>query len=185
MVATLEIDNNLGGAVNAPAAPEHNVANFRFNVEDTNDQDTNSPVDIPSGADNFSFWKHIFLHCTVAPDSQIDNMEIYTDGTLGFTDCVVRVNDDVCTKNSGSSAGYDPAVSGIVLTDHDTITTMSDLFSFTSGAPRTMTISEAGSVINASGELADYIVLNIEVGNVAVQGVQTPAELITVQWDEI
>ena len=184
MVATLEVDFDKAGAVNAPGAPDHNVANLRFNVEDTNDQDNASPITIPSAGTAFSFWKHIFAHCTVAPSVLINNMKIYTDGALGFTGCVVQVGDGVQTKNSGSSAGYDPG-QALVLTTHDTIAAITDFFTFTSGAPRTLTISEASSQIDAVGELSDYIVLSMEVGTTAVQGIQAPAETCTFEWDEI
>jgi len=184
LVATLEVDFDKAGAVNAPGTPDHNVANLRFNNEDTNDQDNASPITIPSGADVYSFWKHIFLHCTVAPSVLINNMKIYTDGAMGFTDVIVEVGDGTQTKNSGSDAGYDPG-QALVLTTHDTVAAVTDLFSFTSGAPRTVTISEASSQIDATGEFTDYIILSMEVGNAAVQGIQAPAELVTWEWDEI
>lgn len=184
MVATLEVDFDKGGAVNAPGAPDHNLANLRFNNEDTNDQDNASPITIPSGADVFSFWKHIFLHCTVAPSVLINNMKIYTDGALGFTGVTVDVGDGTQTKNSGSSAGYDPG-QALVITTHDTIAAFTDFFTFTSGAPRTVSISEASSQIDAIGELTDYIVLSMVVSNTAVQGIQSPAETGTWEWDEI
>ena len=184
MVAVVEVDFDKAGTVNAPGTPDHAVANLRFNIEDTNDQDTNSPITIPAAGTNYSYWKHIYLHCTTAPATQVNNVKIYTDGTLGWTGCTVKVGDDLCTKNSGSSAGYDPAVSAVVLTDHDTIITTTSLFTFTSGAPRTCTISEAGAIINATGELTDYVVLDVEVGTTGVQGTQT-AETVTWQYDEI
>jgi len=184
MVATLEVDFDKAGAVNAPGTPDHAVANGRFNVEDTNDQDNASSITIPSGADVFSFWKHFFLHCTVAPSVLINNMKYYTDGALGFTGVTINVGDGTQTKNSGSSAGYDPG-QALVLTTHDTIAAVTSLFTFTSGAPRTVSISEASSQIDATGETTDYVVLSMTVSNAAVQGIQAPAETTTWEWDEI
>lgn len=185
MVATIEIDGARGGSANAPASFDHAVANFRFQNEDTNDQDTAAPVDIPSGADVFAFWKHIYIHCTVAPDTQINNVEVFGDGALGFTGVTAEVNDQVCQNSSTATAGYDPGQAA-VLTTHDTITTTTDFFAtFTSGAPKSLAISEVGSVINAAGEFSDYLVMQMDVSNTAVQGVQAPAETVTWQWDEI
>lgn len=184
MVATLEVDFDKGGVVNAPGTPDHNITNLRFNNEDTNDQDFASPITIPAGADVFSFWKHIFLHCTVAPSVLINNMKIYTDGTLGFTAVTINVGDGTQTKNSGSSAGYDPG-QALTLTIHDTIAAFTDFFTFTSGAPRTVSISEASNQIDAIGELTDYIILSMTVPNIAIQGIQSPAETSTWEWDEV
>ena len=183
MVASFDTVYDNGGSVNSPASSTA-FTNLRFNNEDTNDQDLLSPVTIPAAGTNYSFWKHIYLKCTVAPATQVNNVKIYTDGTLGWTGCTVKVGDDVCTKNSGSSAGYDPAVAAVVLTDHDTITTSTSLFTYTSGSPRTVTISEAGSIINATTETTDYVVLDTEVGTSAVSGLQA-TETATFQYDEI
>lgn len=186
MVAVVEVDGDHTGTADTPnASPFHNVANFRFQNEDTNDQDTAAPITIPSAGTVFAFWRHIFLHCTTAPDTQIDNVRIHTDDvTPPFTGVNFFVGNGTQTKNSGSSAGYDPG-QALVLTTHDTITAQTDFFTFGSGDPRSVTISEAGSVINAIGELTDYVVLQCEVGTTAVQGVQAPAETITWLYDEI
>ncbi len=185
MVAAFQTEWDFGGTANSPGSVEQNVgANLRFNNEDTNDQDTASPVTIPSGADVFSFWKQIYLACrTTAPDTKVDNVKIYTDATLGWTDCIVNVGNDVLTHNTGSDAGYDPG-QALVMTTHDTVSAETDFFTFTSGAPRTVTISETSTQIDAIGEFTDYVCLNLQVGNTAVQGTQA-AETVTWQYDEI
>jgi len=71
-----------------------------------------------------------------------------------------------------------------VLTTHDTISAITDFFTFTSGAPRTVTISEAGNIINATNEKCNYVVLQLEVTDTAVPGVQA-TETVTWLYDEI
>ena len=183
MAAVFDVVWDFGGTADTPGTQGQVVTNLRYNNEDTNDQDTASPVTIPGAGTAYSFWKHVYLKCTTAPATQVNNVKIYTDGALGWTGCTVKVGDDLCTKNSGASTGYDPG-QAVVLTVHDTIVTTTSLFTFTSGSPRTVTISEAGSIINAIGETTDYVVLQAEVGTSAVQGTQT-AETATFQYDEI
>ena len=183
MVAAFQTEWDFGGTANTPGTVETVLTNLRFNNEDTNDQDAASPITIPTGADVYSFWKQIYLACrTTAPDNYVNNVKIYTDGTLGWTDCIVNVADDVLTHNTGSDAGYDPG-QALVMTTHDTVTAETSLFTYTLGAARSVTISEASTQIDAIGEFTDYVCLNLAVGNTAVQGTQA-TETITWQYDE-
>ena len=187
MVATLEWDYNNAGAVNAPAADIHTVANYRFNEIDDNAQDLTEPVTIPSAGTKHSFWKHFFIHCTVAPDTQIDNLNFFSDGTLGWGGGVTLwIGDGTQTKTAASDAGYDPAVGLNNLTVHDTITTKTDVFATytSSGSGRAVSISEASSIIDAVGEHSDYMVMNIELTTSATPGTK-PVETLTLEYDEI
>ena len=183
MVAVFDVVWDFAGTVNTPGTTEETLTNLRFQAEDTNDQDTAAPVVIVTASTEFAFWKHIYLDNTTAPDTQVDNVRIHTDGTLGWTGCVVRSGDGTQTKTSVSDAGYDPG-QALVLTTHDTISALTDFFTFTSGAPRTVSISEAGNIINAINEKCDYVVLQLEVTDTAVPGVQA-TETITWLYDEI
>jgi len=183
MVAVFDVVWDFGGTANSPGTTEQVVTNLRFNNEDTNDQDTASPVVIPGAGDVYSFWKHIYLDATTAPDTEVNNVRIHADGSLAWVNVVLEVGDGTQTKNSGSDAGYDPG-QALVLTTHDTVSTVTDFFTFTSGAPRTVSISEAGSVINAINEKCDYVVLSLEVSSTATPGTK-PTELITWLYDEI
>lgn len=183
MVAVVATQWDFGGTTDSPGTTGTTITNLRFNNEDTNDQDTASPITIPTGGTTYSFGKHIYLKATTGPSVQIDNVKLYTDGTLGWTGCTVNVGDGTQTHTSGSTAGYDPLVAEI-LTNHDTITTQTSLFTYTSGAPRTVSISETSNIIDATNETTDYIVLNLAVTSTAVQGTQA-TETITWQYDEI
>jgi len=179
-----------GGSVNAPATIGETVTNLRLNVEDTNDQDTASPL-IKTGGTVYSYVKHVYLKCTTAPDTSVTSMEIYTDGTIGYTGVTVNVGDGAQDRTYAGGtptyAGYDPAV-GIgqaVMTGHDTVSAVTDLFFYTQGAPRSVTIGEAGSLINAVNEVTNYIVLQAVLGGTESSGLQAPAEVVTFSWSEI
>ena len=185
MVAVFDVSWDYGGTDNSPGTTSESVTNLRFNAEDTNDQDLASPIIIPGAGTEYSYWKQLYLECTTAPDTQVDNVKIYSDGTLGWgTGSTVKIGDELPVHNSGATTGYDVANAQEVMTNHTDITGSTDLFSFTSGSPKTVSISEAGSIINAIGETSNYIVLQLEVASTASAGTKA-AETITWQYDEV
>lgn len=184
MVAVFDVTYDNLGADNAPGA-NSTVTNLRFNAEDTNDQDLLSPLVIPASGVIYSFWKQVYLKCTTAPDTQVNNTKLYSDGTLGWgAGIAVQVGDGTQIKNSGSSDGYDLATAQEDMTNHTHVSAKSSLFSFTSGSPRIVSISEAGNIINAINETSDYVVLQVDVASTSVPGTK-PQETITYQYDEI
>ena len=184
MVAAFQTEWDFGGTANTPGTVETVLTNLRFNNEDTNDQDAASPVTIPTGADVFSFWKQIYLACrTTAPDNLINNVKIWTDASgLAWTGCTVNVQDDVLAHSTAGDAGYDPG-QALVMTTHDTVTSVTDLFTYVTATPRAVTISETTSQIDAIGEFTDYVCLSLTVSSSAVQGTQA-TETITWRYDE-
>jgi hypothetical protein len=70
------------------------------------------------------------------------------------------------------------------LTTHTNISTKTDAFTFTSGSPKAISISEAGAVIDATGESTDYLVSQMDVTTTASPG-DLADETWTFQYDEI
>ena len=191
MVATVAVFVETGP--NATPVPTDTSAlgppNIRFKTADDSVIDANNPIPIPTSGTNRSFWKSIFLQATGGTFTQIDNVKFFTDGTGFPTGITVFVGDETPTKNSGSTAGYDQATgtvgtNGNELTTHSFITAKTDAFSFTSGSPKTVTISEAGAIINASGETTNYVVAQMDVADTASPG-DLADETWTFQYDEI
>jgi len=185
MAAVMAIQLSIGGSDNSPGSTT-TITNLRFNAEDTNDQDTASPVVKPATPGViYSFWKSLIMKATTGPDTQVDNVQLYSDGTLGWgAEVVVNVGDELPVHNSGATTGYDVADAQETMTNHTDITAVTSLFTFTSGATKSLTISEAGSIINANDETTNYFVLQATVDDDAVAGTKS-AETITVQYDEI
>ena len=163
--------------------------NIRFKTQDDSTIDANNPIPIPSSGTNRSFWKHIFLKATGGTFTQIDNVKFFTDGTGFGTGITTFVGDETPTKNSGSTAGYDQATGSVgsdgdELTTHTNITAKTDAFTFTSGSPKTVSISEAGNIIDASGETTNYVIGQMDVADTASPG-DLADETWTFQYDEI
>ncbi len=191
MVATVAVFVETGP--NATPVPTDTSAlgppNIRFKTADDAVIDANNPIPIPAGADNRSFWKHIFLQATGGTFTQIDNVQFYTDGTGFGTGITVQIGNETPTKNSGSTAGYDQATgtvgtTGDELTTHANVSGKVDAFGFTSGTPKAVSISESGAIIDTSGETTNYIVVQMDVANTASPG-DLADETWTFQYDEI
>lgn len=184
MVATMVTTYDSLGTDNTPGSSA-TITNLRFNAEDTNDQDLLSPLIIPTSGTIFSFWKQLYLDCTVAPDTQIDNTQIYSDGALAWgTGIIVQVGDQFPLHSSTVTTGYDVADSQEIMTNHSDITSETSLFDFTSASTLAVSISETSSVIDATGETTNYIVLQTDLASTAGPGTK-PTETITWQYDEI
>ncbi|MCH7561882.1 MAG: hypothetical protein IIC67_11065, partial [Thaumarchaeota archaeon] len=158
---------------------------LRFKKADNPTIDSSDPMPITTATTEFSRWKQIYLKCSNAPDTQVDNIRFFTDGGGFGTGISVDVADEFPTHNSGATTGYDVSDANAVMTTHTDITTVTDAFSFTSGSPLSgPSISEAGSIINATGETTDYLVLQMKVIDTASPGNLTD-ETFTFRYDEI
>lgn len=189
MVAIFTVNLDTGGVISNPALETNTdplgPPNIRYKRTDDPNIDNNDPNIIPGAGTTRSRWKQSYLVCTQAPDTQVDNMRIFTDG-LGFgAGITVEVGNETPIKNAASNAGYDPSdVNDEPLTNHAGITGIADFFTFVIGSPKTVSISEAGNIIDAVGETTDYVVTQMVVANTATPG-DLPDETITWEYDEI
>jgi len=193
MVAVFNVNYDFGGTDNTPGTEQNTDGlgppNIRFKTADDATIDTNNPIPIPAAGTNNSYWKQIYLYCATAPDTQVDNIKFYTDGTNFGTGITTNVGDEMPVKSSTADTGYDvatgtPGTSGTIMTSHTDITAVTDVFSYTSGSPKSVTTSEAGSVINAIGETTNYLVFQMVIGPTASPG-DLANETFTFVYDEI
>lgn len=184
---TVGSDNNPGTSTTVDALGPPRI---KFTTSDTHLVDNNNPIPKPSSGTKYSFWKSLHLKCTVAPSSQIDNLKWYTDGSGYGTGITLKAGTETPTKNSGSSTGYGLATGSVgdsgneMIASHPDITGSSDAFGYTSGSPKSISISEAGAIINATNETSDYLVLQVEVISTAAVG-EPASENGVWKWDEI
>lgn len=195
MVAVFNVMFDFGGSDGNPGT-EQNVdglgpPNIRWKTNDNATIDNNDPIPIPAAGTKRSYWKQIYLKCATAPGTQVDNMRFYTDGGGYGTGITLKVGLQFPTKNSGSDAGYEVATGtpgsegDEMVAAHAGLTSSGDAFGYTSGAPLSgPSISEAGNIINAIGEMTNYLVTQMEVINTASPGDLTD-ETLTIKYDEI
>lgn len=113
-MATFNVMFDFGGADEAPASQVVVDALgppcIRFKTEDDGTIDTVNPIPIPAVGLNYSYWKHIYLYCTSAPTTQINNIKFYTDGGGFQSSAVLYVGSETPKRTSGSTSGYVVAV---------------------------------------------------------------------------
>ena len=195
MVAAVSIFTDNAGADGAPGSNNDidglGPPNMQHRTDDTITVDATNGVRKPAAGTNYGFAKSSYLRCDVAPSLQIDNVGFYADGanSLG-TGVDIVIGDELPTKNSGSSAGYIVATGTVGTTGNEMttfytgITGTTSIFTFTSVSRKTITISEAGGIIDAIGETTNYMVFQATVLSTASIG-QTVNETTTVEFDEI
>lgn len=180
MAATVTI-RRWTGASGSPTKTDITAAKTRMKTADDGTVDTNNPIPIPSSGTNYSFWCCGRLSADTSPAGTINNLKWYTDGTNSLGTGV--------TAKGNTATGYVQATgtvgtTGNVLntTNYSTLAAAtSDIFTFTSAAPKSVT----GTISNpTTGDFGDFMVYQIEVGTTAGAGT-TPAETFTWQTDYI
>lgn len=152
---------------------------IRYKLADDNTIDTNNPCVRPAAGTNYSFWKSIALYAATAPSVSISNVKLYTDGALPWTGCQSDIGDqdsDTYDQATGSGDSGDEMVA-----NHTQITSKTNMFTYTSGSPRNVTLS--ASWADTTGRITMYLVLQLSITSTASAGLQT-AETITWQYDE-
>jgi len=163
MVATVQIVEK-NGAGGTPT--DKTSGTIRFKNADDATVDTNDPMVIPGSGTDYSFEKWLRLNVTVAPDTNISNLKVYTDGANGF----------------GTGVGMHwKAVTAYSTPAEATATTgYTDAFTYTSGSA----LSLGAGPYTGTGEKGDHLVAIMTVADTATQGSLT-AETVTFSYDEI
>lgn len=157
----------------------------RFKNADDAVVDTNDRLIIPTSDTEYSFRKMLRLRLGLPADTDVTNLNAYTDGTNNFQSPVTRVKVWYAVK-SGALAFSTPTVP---LQSEDppewpSDAAMSDLFTATSGTPIDLDGFTPGPYTSGSIQIGDYLGLVMEVEKSAVQGTLSPAETLTFSFDE-
>ena len=187
MAAVFDVAIDFGGAVNAPGTVDEVATNLRYKDADNNTQDLNNPIVIPAAGNILSRWKHCFLKCTTAPDTQVDGVVFFTTTNPYPTGVVLLAGDETPTKTDALTTGYDVSdVSDEVMTNHDSITGSTDVAAnyTSSGSSLSVSITESGNIIDATGETTDYVVTQLQVASTATQGTM-PTETLRFEYNEV
>lgn len=143
----------------------------RFKLADNATVDSNNPLTIPSSpTDTRSYTKRLQMYCATAPDTQIDNLQMYSDGSNGFGTGV-----SVDASNAGTTFSSNATAEMAVATD---------LFNYTSGSTFDMDSVAGDGTVTATGFCGDILGLQMVVASSASPGTLT-AETITFSYDEI
>jgi hypothetical protein len=187
--ATFDIILDTGGSDGSPGASTGLTGlgppTLKFKNADNPTIDNNDKPTIPSGATIYSFAKWLFFKCTANADTHtINNLKLYSDGTNSLgTGLDVKVGLQFPTHGVGVTTGYEVSDNANEMVAETALTSSATIFNYNSGAGLTITISEAGSVINAANETSNYFVLQCEYANTTSPGA-TVNEVGTISYDE-
>jgi hypothetical protein len=195
MVATLKVYVDFGGSNGAPGTTQDTSAlgppNVRLKTADDATIDLVNPIPIPASGTNYSFWKNCVIKCSVAPNTQVNNLKIYTGGSDFGTGIITSIGNQFPAHTHLVTTGYFVGVGTVgttgteLITGYTGITSKSNLFSYTSGAPLTgPSIGETGGNIVNIGDTSNYFVIQTAIGTTASPGLQAQ-QTITLQYDEI
>jgi hypothetical protein len=163
MAAVVEIREK-NGAGETPTTKTSSTIRFK-NADDAN-VDLNDPIVRPGAGSVYSYEKALRLYIgATGPTGSITSPRAFSDGANGFGTGV--------TMEAGVTGTYVQPVS-----TNSAIGTV-DLFSYTSGSPRTMDVTNAGPYTGTTLDIADYLYLQAEVANTASPGL-TPSETLTI-----
>lgn len=185
---TVGVDGTPGASTNVDSLGPPMV---KLKTNDNTTIDNIDTVPIPNSGSNFSYWSSLFFKCTFAPDTQIDNFQIYTDGTPFPSGITLWLAEQFPAHTSVSTAGYVKATGTPGTTGNDMdgghagVSSKVDLFDYIVSATFSgPTIGEAGSIINAVDETTNYFIIQAEVDDTNTSG-NHPNESLFCLYDEI
>lgn len=161
MVATVQVHEFNGTGT---TATDKTSGTVRFKTADDATVNTSDPITIPDSDHNYSYEKYLRLDITVAPDTQITNLALYTDGGAFSTNVWVGVqtNTYAAPALGTNTTGY------------------TDVFTYVS----TSSLAIGTGTYTATGYSGEFVKALMRVSSTATQGTLT-AETLTFAYDEI
>lgn len=175
MVAIVTIEELNGGG---ETATDKTSGTVRFKNADDANVDTNDRLIIPTSNTEYSFRKMLRLRLGFPADTDVDNLQAYTDGAKGWELAVSAwyARKSVYAVGTVPTETNDPP-------QWPTTAAMTDLFTATTGSPIDMDGFNPGPYTSGSHQIGDYLGLVMQVELSATQGTLT-AETLTFAFDE-
>ena len=165
MAATIQIHEMTG----ASTGTDKTSGTIRFKAADNTTVDTNNRLQIPAAGDDYSYTKNIRAYMEAPPDTDIQNLEWYTDGVGFGTGRAVNVK-TVATF----TANVDTQMTG-----------GNSLFGYTSGSPLDGDALDTGPFLPAddNSHIGDFLLMQMVVSSTSAPGTLS-AETLTLSWTE-
>lgn len=163
MVATVQLVEKNG---TSGTATDKSSGTIRFKNADDATVNTANPMVVPTAGSDYSYEKWLRTKVTVAPNTNISNLKLYSDGSIGFGTGVTPYAKAVATYATPAQA---TGVAGYTA-----------LGSYTSGSA----LDLGTGTFTGTGEKGNHAVLMLKVDSTASPGSLTP-ETITLSYDEI
>jgi len=170
VAATVDIREFNGVSPGTPTTKTSGT--IRFKAADDASVDLNNPIVRPGTGTVYSYEKVLRLRIgATGPTGAITSPRAFSDGGNGF----------------GTGVGLGAGVYGSYVQPVNTLSTKAPpspgFFSYTSGSPLAMDVTNAGPYTGTNVDIADFVYLQASVASTASPGL-TPTETATFAFDE-
>jgi len=162
MAATVQIHEMTA----AGTGTDKTDATIRFKSADNTDYDSNDRITIPASGTTYSYTKQLQTYVSVAPDTDLQDLEAYSDGTNSF--------------GTGIGVQYDVLAS--FTSNVNTDISGTDFFTSDSGSAIDLDANNTGPH-TGTGYQGDILRLQMTVADTATQGT-LDSEDVTVAYTE-
>jgi hypothetical protein len=138
----------------------------RFKSADETTVDATNKINVPTSSTIYSYTKHLRFYVSIAPATDISNLNCYSDGSSGF----------------GTGVGVQYDTSGSFAANVDTDISGANFFLSDSGSPIDMDITNTGP-FTGTGYKGDFLRTQLSVASTAGPGTLT-AETLVFTYDE-
>jgi hypothetical protein len=157
----------------APGTPTDKTSGtVRFKNADNATVDLNNPIVRPGSGTVYSYEKVLRLRIgATGPTGAITSPRAFSDSANGF----------------GTGVGMGAGGNGTYVQPINTVSSRAPqspgFFSYTSGAPLALDVTNAGPFTGTNVDIADFLYLQASVASTASPGL-TPVEVLTISYDE-
>lgn len=150
------------------------ITNLRYKTaDDSSGTDTTYPLVKPSSGTNYSYVAWTALYVSVAPTGSITNIKWYTDGGGFGTGLTLK---GIMTNTYAQATGTQGTSGDLSSTVY---TSGTDMFTYTSGSPLTVT----SNATTGTGRYSYYVASQLALATSVTAGTLT-AETFTFRFDE-
>lgn len=175
MAATVNTRQLNGSTPGTPTT----VAAIYMQTSEQAAQDATNILMRPLAGNYYSFWMTVYLNAESSPVTTINNIKIYSDGSIPWTGVTLYVGDET-TSTYVQATGTVGQTGNEMTASHAQISGRTNMNTYTSGSPK----SVSGSISNPNtGRISDYVVFQCEISTGATPGALS-GETLTWRYDE-
>ena len=174
MAATTKVYQYTGAGPTGTNITDNEAGNVRYKTADDFDgQDSTYPLVKPSSGTNYSYVTWVALYVSSAPTGSITNIKWYSDGGGFGTGLTLK---GIMTNTYAQATGTQGTSGNLSATVY---TSGTDMFTYTSGSPLTVT----SNATTGTGRYSYYVASQLAIATTASAGTLT-AETGTWRFDE-
>lgn len=166
----------------APGVPT-TVSNIYHQTSDQAASDETNLLLRPISGTKYGFWKSLYLNCEAAPVTGINNVYIYSDGTISWVGVTCFIGDETPLIANYQIAGGVVGSTGYHMLDvsngHAGISAETNVESIPEGSKKSVT----GSIEDDTGPISNLIIVQVKVATDAESGILS-SEKLTWVYDE-